>query len=698
MENETEFEELEEASMVEEGSTEPLDETVAFVKERFERAKTKKLSDETRFLKAYKNFRGIYDRDLAFSDQEKSKVFVKVTKTKVLAAVGQVVEVLFGTSNFPISVDQTKLPDGVPDAVHFDPSVPEGAPAAPAAAPQQPTSGIFGDGPLPPGATAFDLGPLADKLAPVQGRLKPGPGTTPTAVTFNPAYIAAKKMEKTIQDQLDECGASKHLRASVFEAALFGTLIAKGPMALDKEYPKWDENGKYVPVKKTVPTLSHVSVWNFYPDPDAANMDQAEYVVERHKMSRKDLRDLLKRPLFLKENIQAAIDAGPDYQREYWENVLEDNSNHEDIERWEVLEYWGYVPVKLLREQGLKVDKDLDDDTVLGANIWTSCNYVLRAVLNPFNPERIPYFAAPFEINPYSFFGIGIAENMEDTQILMNGFMRMAVDNAALSGNLVFEVDESNLVPGQDLKIYPGKVFRRQAGAPGQAIFGTEFPNVSAQNMQLFDKARFLADESTGLPSYSYGQTGIQGVGRTASGISMLMNAANGSIRTVVKNIDDYFLGPLGRAFFAFNMQFNFDPEIKGDLEVNARGTESLMAGEVKSQRLMQFLGVVSNPMLAPFAKLDMLVREIAKSLDLDVDKVTNSMADAAVQAEILKQMVPAMAGPGAGQAGPGVTDPSAPMPAGVGVGDTQGGGGGSIGTGSVPTPGEQGFSGNGAA
>ena len=185
MENETEFEELEEASMVEEGSTEPLDETVAFVKERFERAKTKKLSDETRFLKAYKNFRGIYDKDLAFSDQEKSRVFVKVTKTKVLAAVGQVVEVLFGTSNFPISVDQTKLPDGVADAVHFDPSVPEGAPAAPAATPPQPTSGLFGEGPLPPGATAFDLGPLADKLAPVQGRLKPGPGTTPTAVTFN---------------------------------------------------------------------------------------------------------------------------------------------------------------------------------------------------------------------------------------------------------------------------------------------------------------------------------------------------------------------------------------------------------------------------------------------------------------------------------------------------------------------------------
>ena len=110
-------------------------------------------------------------------------------------------------------------------------------------------------------------------------------------------------MEKKIQDQLEESGASKHLRSSAFECSLFGTGILKGPMALDKEYPSWNDTGKYEPVVKTVPTLSHVSIWNFYPDPDAANMDQAEYVVERHKMSRRDLKDLKKRPYFRKDAI-----------------------------------------------------------------------------------------------------------------------------------------------------------------------------------------------------------------------------------------------------------------------------------------------------------------------------------------------------------------------------------------------------------
>lgn len=672
-----------------EDNNEQYDEAVAFVRERFERAKDKKLADEERFLRCYRNFRGLYGPDTAFSENEKSRVFVKVTKTKVLAAYGQITEVLFGQGQFPISVDQTKLPDGVSDSVHFDPQSPPEAASAP------PTP-IFGtrDGPrLPPGATAISLGSMAQKFEPIAGKLKEGPGTTPTAVTFHPAQIAAKKMEKKIQDQLEESGASKHLRSSAFECSLFGTGILKGPMALDKEYPKWNDKGEYEPLKKIVPTVSHVSIWNFYPDPDAANMDQVEYCVERHKMSRKDLKDLKRRPFFRETAIDNAIDMGPDYQREYWESVMEDDNGHPDVERWEVLEYWGYMEAKHLREKGVTVDKAIKDDDLVNVNVWTCQNEVLRLVVNPFQPARIPYYAAPYEVNPYSFFGIGVAENMEDTQILMNGFMRMAVDNGALSGNLVFEIDETNLVPGQDLQIYPGKVFRRQAGAPGQALFGTQFPNVSQQNMMLFDKARVLADESTGLPSYSYGQTGVMGVGRTASGISMLMNAANGSIRTVVKNLDDYLLGPLGRALFAFNMQFDFDAEIKGDLEVSARGTESLMANEVRSQRLMQFLGVVSNPILAPFAKLDQIVREIANSLDLDADKVTNNMADAAIQAEILKAFAPPT-GPQGAPTGPQGA-PGSPLPPGVQAADTQGSGGGMMGTGSVPPPGAPGFSAN---
>ena len=115
------------------------------------------------------------------------------------------------------------------------------------------------------------------------------------------------------------------------------------------------------------------------------------------------------------------------------------------------------------------------------------------------------------------------------------------------------------------------------------------------------------------------------------------------------------------------------------------------MANEVRSQRLMQFMQTVSNPALAPFARMDYIVREIAKSMDLDPDKVANSMSQAAVQAEILKKLQeqnPPPAPPPPQQGQP-------PAPAGGQVEDTQGSGGGTIGTGSVPTPEEEGFTGN---
>jgi hypothetical protein len=660
----------------------PVGSVVSFVEERFSKAETARNVDEQRWVRAYRNYRGIYGPDVQFTSTEKSRIFVKVTKTKVLAAYGQLVEVLFGNNKFPISIDPTTLPEGIAEAVHFESNADMQEAKAdyiPNIAPE--------DTKLRPGETITDLterlGGLKAKLEPVMDSLKEGEGKTATEVTIHPAMIAAKKMEKKIHDQLEEANASKKLRTAAFECALFGTGIMKGPFAVDKEYPHWDDEGNYKPRIKTTPSCDSVSIWNFYPDPDANNMDEAEYVIERHKMSRSQLRALKRRPFFRDNAIDMALGYGESYTKEWWEQAMEDDSTDAATDRFEVLEFWGFVDREVLEDYEVDIPRELRNADQLNVNVWICNGQVLRLVMNPFNPQIIPYYAVPYEVNPYSFFGVGLAENMDDTQTLMNGFMRMAVDNAALSGNLLIEVDETNLVPGQDLSVYPGKVFRRQGGAPGQGIFGTKFPNVSNENMQMFDKARVLADESTGLPSFSHGQTGVSGVGRTASGISMLMSAANGSIRTVIKNVDDYLLGPIGKAFFSFNMQFDHDPEIKGDLEVKARGTSSLMANEVRSQRLMQFLQVVQNPALAPFAKMDYIIREIAESMDLDPDKVANSMGEAAVQAEILKKFQEANP-PAAAPA-----DPNAP------AAPTGGAPAGGMGTGAAPVPGEQGHSAN---
>lgn len=658
---------------------------VSFVTSQYGRAKDARFSDEERWLDSYRNYRGIYSNEVQFTDTEKSKAFIKVTKTKVLAAYAQIVDVLFAGSKFPLGVEPSKFPNNVADNISFNPTA-----LTKEAVKEQANVDYEMPQSIVRPNIAKDLGIYKDKLAAIEDDLELGAGKVAGSITFEPAKRAAQKMEAKMHDQLDETDAPKHLRSVSFETVLFGTGVMKGPFAQDKEYPRWDENGNYDPLFETIPRLEYVSCWDFYPDPDARNMTEAEFTIQRHRLNRTQLRSLKKRPHFRDESIELAVESGADYQREYWEDTLEDDGNLGGMDRFEVLEYWGVLDTELAEEADIEIPKELEDKDEVQVNIWVCNGQILRLVLNPFTPVRIPYLAVPYELNPYSFFGIGVAENMTDTQLLMNGFMRMSVDNAALSGNLLIEVDETNLVPGQDMSVYPGKVFRRQAGAPGQAIFGTKFPNVSQELLMMFDKSRQLADEATGIPSYTHGSGAVGGVGRTASGMSMLMGAAAQNIKAVVRNIDDYLLAPLGRSLFAFNMQFNFDKEFIGDLAVKARGTESLMRNEVRSQRLLQFMQMTANPQMAPFVKYDYILRELAASMDLDEDKILNDPREAAIQQKMMAEIQALMPQP------PAPPEGQAPEGGPPSVQDPTGNGNGNIAAGQAPEPDAQGFTGGG--
>ena len=655
----------------------------AFIESQFRRSKDQRLSDEERWLMAYRNYRGLYGPDVQFTDTEKSQTFVKITKTKVLAAYAQIVDVLFAGSKFPIGIEARNTPNNVAGEVNYDPNA-----ITPEKVEEMAGVQYTPKRPIARPDLERDLGPYKAELEPLAEELELGSGSTPSAIFFEPAKRAAQLMERKMHDQLDETNASKHLRSMAFETCLFGTGVLKGPFAYDKEYPRWDEEGNYDPLYETIPKVEYVSIWDLYPDPDARNMSEAEFTVQRHRLNRSQMRALKKRPHFRDESIELAIEYGPQYQREYWEDALDETNNSTSLDRYEVLEYWGVLDSELAEEADLELPEEVSSRDEVQVNAWVCNGQILRLVINPFTPTRIPYTAVPYELNPYGFFGIGVAENMEDTQLLMNGFMRMGVDNSALSGNLLIEIDETNLVPGQDLSVYPGKVFRRQAGAPGQSIFGTKFPNVSNELMMMFDKARQLSDEATGIPSYSHGVGGVMGVGRTASGMSMLMGAAAQNIKAVVRNIDDYLLAPLGKALFAFNMQFNFDQEYaKGDLDVKARGTESLMRNEIRSQRLLQFMQMTANQQMAPFVKYDFILRELASSMDLDEDKILNDPREAMIQAKMMAEIQALMPQPEP-QATPAG---GAPAPS-----DPTGNGGGNIAPGNAPEPSSEGFTGSG--
>jgi len=684
---------------------------VGIIQSRFYQAEDARNSDETRWLKSYENYRGLYNKSVKFRDSEKSRIFVKITKTKVLAAFGQLVDVIFGTGKFPIGIAETKIPEGELGQAHLDVNNPQ--PGLETSIPDDIGNriednpydvGYEGDGKvLKPGAT-FNKGIFTDTIEDqVEDSLVEGFSPNPQALEVSPAQKAARRMEKLIHDQIDESKGSSEIRNALLESALLGTGIVKGPFNFNKKLNNWSmgEDGErtYSPLEVRVPRIEFVSCWDFYPDPAATSIEECEYVVHRHKMNKSQLRQLRNMPYFDEDAIRACLTEGPNYIEKDFEYQLKDDARNDEYQtNFEVIEYWGIMDAEYAREVGIELSDDIDDLDEVQINAWVCGNQLLRAVINPFTPYRIPYHAFPYERNPYNFFGIGVAENMDDSQQIMNGHARMAVDNLAMAGSLVFDVDESALVGGQSMEIYPGKIFRRQAGMPGQAIHGLKFPNTAPENMMMFDKFRQLADEQTGIPSYSHGQTGVQSMTRTASGMSMLLGASSLNIKTVVKNLDDFLLRPLGESFFQWNMQFfEGDLDVKGDLEVKATGTNSLMQKEVRSQRLTMFLQTAQSPAIAPFVKISKLVSELAYSLDLDPDEILNDPEEAAIMAQIIGMQ-------NAGQTIGEEAQPDSQQPGGMGslagtpaqpqeLGPT-GTGGGNIGIGNVPVAGESEFSG----
>lgn len=667
---------------------------------RYEQARFARKPMELIWLENMLQWRGMFNAEEAAAiarakerNVYASSVFIKITKTKVTAAYGQILDLILDNDEIPLQIEPAEHQDE-DDLQNVGFIAPEDYPGLD-------PYGYNGDGnTVEPGATTKNMFGAAynrfkDLLA--TKKFVKGASPNPKLPTITPAQNAADKMQKIIITQMEEGGFKRELRYALWECTVLGTGILKGPMTYETTEQRWEkgepdpETGKrpinYVPRKKLRPQSYYVSCWNFYPDPTATRIGNCQYTIEKHLLNDSAMSDLKRVAGFDAKAIDRVLWAGASPRaREYWEQQIRDVNNMYSDNRFEVLEYWGYLDRDMINT----FKKAIGEDLLEGAdqyqvNVWICHNEILRLVVNPFVPAVIPYYALPYEEHTQQIWGIAIPENMRDAQMLMNGHYRMMVDNLALAGNCVFEVNENYLSPGQDLTMYPGKVIRTNNGAPGQSLFSLSFNNTSQSHMQAFDKARQMADEVSGQPSYSYGGVSTTGANRTASGISMLMGAAAGNIRQVVKQCDEYVIAPMGQAYYNWNMQYNEDSDVEGRVEIVAGGTAALMRREVMSQRLLQFAQAVgANPAIAPQVNWSSWVREFCRSMNLDPDKFLNDPASAMLAAEMMAKAQGG--GSGSGQASGAA--PSQDAAAG-GAQDQTGGGGGQIGAGMPTTPGE---------
>ena len=233
---------------------------VGHIRSKFQESETSKIYDEKRWLKAYRNYRGIYGPEMAFRDNEKSKVFVKITKTKVLAAFGQIIEVLFSQGKFPLGIKPTPVPENSAEYARLNPQAQQEEEELPKNLEAKDIYGYVGDGKtIPPGTTASDLlRTLAvdyEKLGFEEGSSIQG------EPQIEPANMAAEAMEKLVHDQLEESKAVTIMRHTFFEMALMGTGIIKGPFTNTKTYHSYDrveDVNIYVAKEKTVPRFEFI--------------------------------------------------------------------------------------------------------------------------------------------------------------------------------------------------------------------------------------------------------------------------------------------------------------------------------------------------------------------------------------------------------------------------------------------------------
>ena len=371
---------------------------VGLIADRYISAQNARDLDEQRWLTAYHNYRGLYGKNIKFRESEKSRVFVKVTKTKVLAAYGQLVDVVFGANKFPIGISETKVPEGISQYAHL-----KAAPGIETSQSQEQETeeeeettenpydvGYEGDGRVLKAGATYGTGKFEDEKLDIQAEekdlLAEGPSANPQLLEISPAQKAARRMEKTIHDQIEESNGASEIRNSLFEASLFGTGIVKGPFNFNKTLHRWDENEEgertYSPVDVRVPRLEFVSIWDFFPDPNATTMAEAEYAFHRHKMNRTQLRSLGKMPYFDKDAIRECLQLGPNYIAEDYEQELKDDSRNDEYgaSQYEVLEYWGAMDAEYCRQVGMEIPDEVDDLDEVQINAWICNGQMLRSV------------------------------------------------------------------------------------------------------------------------------------------------------------------------------------------------------------------------------------------------------------------------------------------------------------------------------
>jgi hypothetical protein len=491
----------------------------------------------------------------------------------------------------------------------------------------------------------------------------------------------ARQREAQLDDFLVQGGFYTALWEFLLDLATFPFAVLKGPVVRMRNQLEWEGR---TPVMKASPVMTwqRVSPFDVYFAPWAMTPNDG-YVIHFQRTSRAELRGLRDIPSYNRAAIDEILSASDsqlgsmcdwiDSQRAQLEQRSSDmdTRTRTGADRpLPMLQFDGVVTGTMLREWGMPNPPADEEDMVV--TVFMVGNKVIGARPNPHPQGKKPYYVDSFERVPGSLNGHGVPDLIEDVQQVANATLRALVNNMAIASGPMGWVNEDRMASNDPnaTKLYPWKIWRAtdaENGNDTQPPVNFFQPENNAQVLlAVYEKFVQMADEFSSLPRYMQGNTQVGGAGRTASGLSMLMDAANRTIKQTVASVDANIIEPVVEDLNLYLAMTRPDLSFGGDIDVVARGAVELVQRETLRMRKLEFLSITNNPMdnalLGPQGR-GLLLKDVSKELGLPEDQLLAGLAamGSGMPAPVQPGQ-PGQAAPGAppGQQGP---SPAAPTP-----------------------------------
>lgn len=622
----------------------------AHVRKCWTEARTaKEQTVEPRMFKAVRARRGEYDPDVLQKIRENggSEIYMMLTSNKCRAAASWLRDVLLGQgADKPWTIRPTPTPTLSPDIVE----------EMRQNAIQQMANVIEVTGQqLPPMQLRKFLNELREEYM---------------HNVMEEAKFKVKMMENKMEDQLVEGGFILAFDAFIDDITTFPCAFLKGPIIRRKPTMKWNNDAQSGYQLEIVDDLvlewERVDPFMIYPSPASTGINDG-YLIERHKLRQTDLEEMIGVDGYDDEAIRQVIESYGRGGLQEWlivdstkaqaegrsTTAVMQNSEH----MIDAVQFWGMVSGQMLRDWGLTDEEVPDIAKQYPCEAWLIGPYVIKASLNYHPMGQKPYYKASYEGIPGTFWGNSTYDLIKDCQDMCNSATRALANNMGIASGPQVWINVDRTPQGEDItQMYPWKIHQVTSDPMGSSAAPIGFfqPNSNAQElMAVYEKFSILADEYSGIPRYMTGSSPTGGAGRTASGMSMLMGNANKSMKQVVANIDNSVMTPLLERLYFYNMKYSEDNELKGDVTIVARGSNSIVAKETAQVRRNEFLQATANPIDMQIMGIDgraTLLRETAKQLDVNPDDVVpprEKLRVAQQIAQMLQAGQPQTAAPG---------------------------------------------------